>query len=73
MHSQGVVHRDLKAENLFFGKEFKLKIGDFGSADVAIKSDGSTLLTEYSVGTEIYNAPEINARIPYSGIFSDIF
>jgi polo-like kinase 1 len=32
MHSQNIIHRDLKLGNLFLGDEMKLKVGDFGLA-----------------------------------------
>lgn len=32
MHSQKIIHRDLKLGNLFLGNEMKLKVGDFGLA-----------------------------------------
>lgn len=32
MHSQKVIHRDLKLGNLFIGKKMRLKVGDFGLA-----------------------------------------
>ena len=32
LHGQEIVHRDLKCENLFLFKNYKVKIGDFGFA-----------------------------------------
>jgi serine/threonine protein kinase len=32
MHSQGILHRDLKPGNVFIGRDMQLKIGDFGLA-----------------------------------------
>ncbi|KAJ1543326.1 serine/threonine-protein kinase HAL4/sat4 [Cladochytrium tenue] len=37
MHSVGVCHRDLKPENLLFDSSNRLKIIDFGSAEVIVK------------------------------------
>ena len=53
IHSQGVVHLDLKLENLMLGSEYKLKIIDFDQAQY-LKDEGMT-----SGGTEGYRAPEI--------------
>lgn len=34
IHSKGIIHRDLKPENLIFDSECRLKLIDFGTADI---------------------------------------
>ncbi|GMH37449.1 hypothetical protein BSKO_05322 [Bryopsis sp. KO-2023] len=54
LHKQGIVHRDLKAENVFFTKDGSLKLGDFGLA-----LDTSREIATTKVGTLDYMAPEV--------------
>ena len=56
MHSNKVIHRDLKLGNLFLTKDMALKIGDFGLA-ANIKHDGERKRT--ICGTPNYIAPEV--------------
>ena len=55
-HSRGIVHRDVKPQNLLVQGDGTLKIADFGIA----KPDGATTLTEAGgiIGTAAYLAPE---------------
>jgi cell cycle serine/threonine-protein kinase CDC5/MSD2 len=39
MHSQHVIHRDLKLGNVFMTSEMKIKIGDFGLAAMLADDD----------------------------------
>lgn len=56
LHNNGVIHRDLKPANLFFTKDAKVKLGDFGIAlDTARAELTQTGLT---VGTYMYMSPE---------------
>lgn len=55
-HSQGVVHRDLKAQNILIGRTGQIKIIDFGLAR-AIHLEGMTA-TGLIMGTPEYMAPE---------------
>ncbi|UCD23809.1 MAG: serine/threonine protein kinase, partial [Gemmatimonadota bacterium] len=56
-HEQGVIHRDIKPQNLLLDEAGILKVMDFGVARLAEHSDGVTE-TGMVVGTPAYMAPE---------------
>ena len=62
LHSNGVLHRDIKTANLFMTKEGYIKLGDFGVAKVlehnAEHVSARTTATP-GVGTPMYMAPEV--------------
>ncbi|NXP15495.1 E2AK2 kinase, partial [Thinocorus orbignyianus] len=53
IHSKGLIHRDLKPQNIFLSHEDKIKIGDFG----LVTSVAYETLTR-NRGTQLYMAPE---------------
>ncbi|NWZ89934.1 E2AK2 kinase, partial [Nesospiza acunhae] len=53
IHSEGLIHRDLKPQNIFISHDNKIKIGDFG----LVTSVAFETLTE-NRGTRSYMAPE---------------
>lgn len=56
IHAQGVVHRDLKPQNVWLTPDGTAKLGDFG---LALMSDSSRLTVEGAmVGTVTYMPPE---------------
>ena len=55
IHDKNLIHRDLKPDNIFIGKDYKIKIGDFG---ISKKLDG-TIHAKTIAGTKNYMAPEI--------------
>jgi probable inactive protein kinase-like protein SgK071 len=61
VHSQKVIHRDLKPTNIFMTKDLDIAIGDFGVATVM--NDARTR-TRTTVGTMTWMAPEVLER-PY--------
>ncbi|OCT93940.1 hypothetical protein XELAEV_18011603mg [Xenopus laevis] len=62
LHQIGIVHRDLKLENLLMDQEGFVKIVDFG---LSKNSFGYNSRTKTKCGTKAYMAPEIYMNIGY--------
>ena len=67
IHSKGIIHKDIKPDNIFFDKDGYLKLGDFGIAQVFHLNNSAT-----PEGSLRFAAPEIVCRQNY-GIASDYF
>ncbi|NP_998844.1 serine/threonine-protein kinase PLK1 [Xenopus tropicalis] len=63
LHSNRVIHRDLKLGNLFLNDEMEVKIGDFGLA-TKVEYDGERKKT--LCGTPNYIAPEVLGKKGHS-------
>jgi serine/threonine protein kinase len=68
MHGKGVVHRDLKLENILVDDNMDLKVADFGFATFRKVHS----LKSYR-GTMTYMAPEIKEGKTYDGMQIDMF
>ncbi len=56
LHREGIIHRDVKPENIFITEEGKIKLGDLGI--VYLAGEESLTKTGEAVGTLAYMAPE---------------
>lgn len=77
-HERGVVHRDIKCENLLICGDFTMKLSDFGFARNQMRYrtregayEGS--LSQTFCGSYAYASPEILKGIPYDPQMSDVW
>ncbi|XP_058957175.2 testis-specific serine/threonine-protein kinase 4-like [Pocillopora verrucosa] len=74
VHSQDVVHRDLKCENLLLDKEKNLIVSDFGFArDNLTSATGKKKLCHTYCGSYAYAPPEILKGIAYDATLADVW
>lgn len=67
-HKNGIIHRDIKPQNIIISREGKVKVADFGIARAA----SSDTVTSHAMGSVHYTSPE-QARGGYSDAKSDIY
>ncbi|THU78900.1 kinase-like protein, partial [Dendrothele bispora CBS 962.96] len=67
-HDRGIIHRDIKPQNVFLDGSGQVKLGDFGLS----KKLGKNELATSSLGTPYYMSPEQFQGSPYD-VNSDIW
>jgi len=67
-HSNNIIHRDIKPQNIIISKEGKVKVTDFGIA----KATSSNTISTNAMGSVHYTSPE-QARGGFSDAKSDIY
>ena len=69
-HEAGVVHRDVKPDNILVSRQGVVKVADFGIA--RLQGDASLTQAGTALGSPLYMSPEQVEGVPLNGL-SDVF
>ncbi|XP_061119351.1 serine/threonine-protein kinase PAK 5-like [Conger conger] len=62
LHTQGVIHRDIKSDSILLTSDGRIKLSDFG---FCARVSGEVQKRRSLVGTPYWMAPEVISRVPY--------
>lgn len=68
LHSQNIIHRDIKPQNILFTADFTLKLCDFGLSVKLEEGKPKTVC-----GSDSFKSPEMLMRKNYNGVMNDLF
>lgn len=75
LHTHGIIHRDLKLENILITEEGQIKVIDFGIAQLLddVKTEEREAFKHRTIGTPIYMSPEQKENPENVSYPSDIY
>ena len=71
-HAHGMLHRDIKAQNVLVAEDGTLKLADFGLAKLVRSEGGDLTRPGVVIGSPGYVAPELTCGVPAS-VASDVY
>lgn len=73
LHSQNILHRDLKSLNILLDSQYCPKIADFGLAKIKLENNSTTTKAKQGMGTTRWRAPELFKRGTSPNTASDVY